>query len=130
MKFPAALLAGLCISLPAHAQTPAPISYKSVAQAYDALRANPKAAMRQEPDGWIIAVIDSGPDEGIWSFTPRGNPAFPAVVKRQIIERNGGLYVAMDAICQAKKEPCDALMAEFTQMNQQMMQDLNKQKPR
>jgi hypothetical protein len=130
VKFSAVLLAGLCVALPAHAQNPVAISYKSVAEAYDALRANPKAVMRQEADGWIVAVVENGPDEGLWSFTPRGNPAFPAVIKRKVVESNGNIYVAMDVICQSKKEPCDALVADFTQLNQQMAQELNKKKPR
>jgi hypothetical protein len=113
---------------PAGAQTPTPISYKSVQQAYDAMRANEQAKASRDEDGWITVVIRTGPDEGIWTFTPRGYPAFPAVVKRQVIERDGNLFVAMDMVCQSRRDACDALLEEFNKLNQQMAQDLNKKR--
>ena len=120
----AVAVAVLCLGSTVLAQTPSPIAYKTVAQAYNAMRANAGAKAQQDADGWITVVVGQGADEGIWTFPPKGNPAFPSVVKRQVIDRDGHLFVAMDVLCQAKKEPCDALVADFNQMNQEMAKEL------
>ena len=128
MKKIATLAAGMLAGLPVFAQPLAPMAYTTVSQAYDALRAGGGAKFTQQEDGWVVAVVEAGADEGIWSFAPRNNPAFPAVVKRKVLEKDGKLYIAMDAICQAKREPCDAMMTDFNKLNQEMVREMEKRR--
>lgn len=57
------------------------------------------------------------------SFAPSGHYAYPAVVRRTLKQSaNGDLSLEMTALCQAAKEPCNRLMAEFEQLNERMRQ--------
>ena len=69
-----------------------------------------------KPDGWVIAN-DTSPFT-VWSFTPEGHYAYPAVIKREVKQNDkGGVFIEMTALCQAEKEPCDRLIKEFQEMN-------------
>jgi hypothetical protein len=102
------------------AQAPLPeskdggVGYPSVAAALAALRAQPGVNFRSE-NGWTIA--EDTKNTTIWSFAPAGNPAYPAAVKRQIISEGGGASLQMAISCEAAKEPCDALVRQFQQLN-------------
>ena len=69
--------------------------------------------------------VSKGLNEGIWTFAPNSHPSFPSVVKRQVIERNGHLFVGMDVLCGGAKSACDQYVAEFVKMNEQMKTELN-----
>ena len=73
-------------------------------------------------DGWTVASDPSGPT--IWSFPPKGHPAYPSAVKRQIENRAGGAYVNMNVLCEASKSACDDLVRSFQALNEQMRQSL------
>ena len=56
-----------------------------------------------------------GDDEGagvIWSFAPFGYPAYPSVVKRVIVDKPDGIYIAMAVACEATKAACDKLVED------------------
>ena len=53
----------------------------------------------------------------MWSFTPESHPAHPAAIKREVIERDGMVYIDMNALCQAEKRECDALIEQFKEIN-------------
>ena len=130
-----ALAAG---SLAAIAQPTAPIEesvsgaeklgYKTVAAALEGLKATPGVSVTvTQPDGWTIAVEPA--TKAIWSFTPASHYAYPAVVRREVKERDGGVYVEMVALCQAEKAPCDKLIREFQLLNQRMSESMRNRLP-
>lgn len=111
----------------AHAQAPLPeapgsLEYRSVSEALEALKATPGVSMTEtKPDGWIIA---SEGQSIVWSFTPIGHYAHPAVVRREVVVREGNVSVQTRALCQAEKPACDKLIREFQELNERMRLDL------
>ncbi|MBV6322932.1 DUF4019 domain-containing protein [Duganella violaceipulchra] len=118
-----ALLLSTLILMPvtASAQAGGGIGYPTVAAALEALKSKQGARVSTR-DGWTI--VDDRPANAIWSFTPAGHPAHPAVVRRGIVEQGGGIHVAMTALCQADKVACDKLIEEFKELNAGMAQAL------
>ena len=102
------------------------IGYKTVAEALAAVTKRPGAEVAQ-PEGWTIVTLRA-PDYEIWSFTPPGHYAYPAAVRRTVIEKDGGLYMNMAALCQAAKGPCDRLMAEFKQLNEKAQEEIQRRR--
>jgi hypothetical protein len=116
-------LVGLTLNMPAWSQTS--ISYESPRAAYLALNKDPHAELKRNAGGWEIVDVSKGPNEGIWTFAPNSHASFPSVVKRQVVERNGRLFVGMDVLCGGTKSACDQYVAEFAKMNEQMKTELN-----
>jgi len=118
----AAFLVGTC--LPAWADQPEPpplpetshssVGYDTVAAALVDLRSQPNVVFTTE-NGWLIATDEAA--YTIWSFAPRGYPAFPAVVKRQVVPQATGSIMRMSVLCEASKEACDNLVRTFAEMN-------------
>ena len=109
------------------AQAPVPeslgsLEYSSVSETLEALRSKPGVSITvTKPDGWILAA------EGqsiVWSFTPIGHYAHPAVVRRELLVRNGEAVVETRALCQAEKLACDKLIVEFQELNEHMRQNV------
>lgn len=137
--------AALCVALlcaasfPASAADKAPVQesapgsfksrfgYATVQEALQSLKAKANATVEvSKPDGWTI-VTEPAPEHAVWSFTPPGHYAYPAVVRRAVKQRpDGDLYVEMAALCQAEKEPCERLIREFQQLNDRMAEDVRK----
>jgi hypothetical protein len=86
-----------------------------VAEALKALRAKPNVEISVQRD-WTI--VDDPASYALWSFAPQGHAAYPAVVKRKVVEKDGMVSIKTDVICEATKTACDALVREFMQMNQ------------
>jgi hypothetical protein len=99
----------------------APIDYPSVAAVLDALRAD-AAAQFESQAGWTIVATSEGGNPVLWSFTPEGHPAHPAVVKRTALERKGTGFVQLTTLCQAPEAECVRLLDEFRQVNQKIAQ--------
>lgn len=93
------------------------IEYRSVADALAGLRSKPGTEMSVQGN-WTIAYESAA--HVIWSFAPKDHPAYPAVVKRAVVERDGKTMIDMGVICQASKSACDGLVREFIQMNENM----------
>jgi hypothetical protein len=100
------------------------LSYKTVAEALDAVKSIPGASVTTtKPDSWIIVSEPGG--MGIWSFAPATRYAYPAVVRRVLkVREKGDVFVEMTALCQATQEACDKLMKEFEEMNARMRQQV------
>jgi len=116
------LIVTLFICASANAQPPplpestrSDIEYRSVAEALKALRAKPNVGISVQND-WTI--VDESANYALWSFAPKGHAAYPAVVKRKVVDENGMVSIKTDVICEARKAACDALVREFMQMNQ------------
>ena len=85
---------------PAGAKDSSSIGYPTVASALDGMRS--KSGVRvSNQDGWT--VIEDGSTMSIWSFTPAGHPAHPAVVRRTVVQQGSDISVQMATLCEAKK---------------------------
>ena len=95
------------------------IGFGTVPEALASLRARPEVVEREQ-QGWLL--FKDEPHHTLWSFAPKDHPAFPSAVKRELIEKNGGLYVNMSVLCGASKKVCDQLVRDFQELNSQMSQ--------
>lgn len=93
------------------------LGYASLQEAYATLRKDPQATTRVE-NGWTIIDVDRPDEKSIWTFTPPGHPAHPSAVKRELVERDGVIYIDMDISCGASKGVCDQLARDFIQLNE------------
>ena len=100
------------------------IEYKTVAEALTDLRAKPGVVVRVE-GGWTIA--EERKEFVMWSFAPAGHPAYPAVIKRNIYERDGTLFVRMSALCESSKPACDDLLGQFKKLNEGLAEAMQQQ---
>lgn len=113
-----ACVAVLCMLVPLlvtaapaqHPAQPGTIGYPTVSAALKALRNKPSVQIRSE-HGWVIAADDES--KTVWSFVPKDDPAYPAVVKRTVVQRNGRIYIVMRVLCEASKSACDQLVQRF-----------------
>jgi hypothetical protein len=91
------------------------IGYPSVDEARRAVTALPGAKV-SEHQGWLI--VEQIPT--LWSFTPAGHEAYPAAVKRTVVQRDDGRsYIDMKVLCEAPKAACDRLVESFKNLNEQ-----------
>ncbi len=120
----ARILSLVALSIPAaQAQTPGQIPYNSPQEASVAIDKDPNATLTPNGDGWHTVQVSQGPNEGIWSFVPQSHPAFPGVVKLQVLEKDGHLFIAKDALCGGSKIACDQLIQESTRRNERIVKD-------
>jgi hypothetical protein len=106
-----------------------PVGFKSVAEAFDAVKSEPGAKVNTtESDKWTIVnlnTVDGGMVQ--WSFTPKAHYAHPAVAKRTIKVGTGGdVYLESSYLCEAEKEPCDRLVSEFQVLNDQIRNNIQR----
>jgi hypothetical protein len=106
----------------ASAQQGSGVGYPTVAAALEALKTKSDVSISVQ-GGWTIA--DDKAAHAIWSFAPAGHPAYPAVVRRALVQKDGFINMDMTALCQAAKEPCDKLMEEFKALNARMSAELS-----
>jgi hypothetical protein len=111
-----------CVSVSAQ-EPPGSIGYRTAADAYEALRKDPNAKFSTQA-GWVTVDVRSGPNSGIWSFTPDTHPAHPAVIKRTIIQVGGSISLGMQVLCGATKRECDQLVEEFKHLNAQIKHEI------
>ena len=90
------------------------IGYKTVAEALAALK-EMKGVSFSSVRGWTIVTDEA--HLTVWSFAPKSDPAYPAVVKRVVISTGRGSRITMDVLCEADKASCDNLVREFSNMN-------------
>jgi hypothetical protein len=90
------------------------IEYPSVAAAQESLSARSDVVISYE-NRWQIIVDEK--TRTIWSFSPADYPAYPAVVKRQVVPAAKGSTMIMSIACEASKAACDNLVIEFQRLN-------------
>ena len=99
------------------------IGYTSVQEALESLKSKTGVSVTvTKPDSWVVVTEPQTYTQ--WSFTPAGHYAHPAVVRREIRQRDGAVAVEMSALCQAEKAACDKLIEEFKQLNERMRQSI------
>jgi len=123
MKYSAVFLIGFILSGHIYAgkgEKNSNIGYPSVEAALNAIQANPDPNISiTEFQGWKLVTINRGSDnEVLWSFTPETHPAYPAAIKRNILRKDRVMRIRMNVLCEAGKQECDALIAEFEQRNE------------
>jgi hypothetical protein len=105
------------------AEQPTSIGYPTVAAALADLPSRPGVTMSEQA-GWTVAT--DARSRTLWSFAPVGHPAYPAMVKRQILSTDHGVDMKMEVLCEADKAPCDDLVRTFQQLNARMKQGLRR----
>jgi hypothetical protein len=99
----------------------ADIGYRTPQEALTTLRTKPGVKIREER-GWTVATDAS--EYAVWSFTPEGHPAHPAVIKRYSYEEGGRVMMQMKVICGAAKESCDQLVRDFNELNRRAAESM------
>jgi hypothetical protein len=87
------------------------IGYRTVAEALASLM-QMKGVSFSSVRGWTIVT-----DEvhfTVWSFAPKTDPSYPAVVKRTVISTGSGSKVTTSFLCEADRASCDNLKREFS----------------
>ena len=102
-----ALFVGACMS--AFADEPVPsgksgIEYSTLEEALTALHAKVGVTFKEQ-NGWLVA--NDSKAIVVWFFTPPGHPAYPSMIKQQIINKPDGAYMDRAIRCQASKAICD-----------------------
>jgi hypothetical protein len=87
------------------------IGYRTVAQALAAVK-QMKGVSVDTVRGWTIVTDEA--NLTVWSFAPRTDPSYPAVVRRTVTSTGTGSKVTLDVLCEAKKSACDNLRREFS----------------
>jgi hypothetical protein len=118
------LSVGLLVATLAFADDPPPgsfpeskssdIGYKTVAEALESLK-HMKGVSFSSVRGWTLVTDEA--HLTVWSFAPKSDPSYPAVVKRMVISTGNGSKVTMDVLCEADKASCDNLVREFYSTN-------------
>ncbi len=90
-------------------------------QVLESLRGNPSAVFSTQ-NGWTIVNVDSEQENSIYSFTPQSHPAYPSIVKREVVEKDGSIHINMTAKCGATKDICDKLVQQFVALNDKVKQ--------
>lgn len=80
--------------------------YPSVQAALQALRSRPDVVFSTK-NGWTQA--DDNATNTTWSFAPSTYRAYPALVKRQVIQEGGQIMVRVSAQCEGSRSACDDL---------------------
>jgi hypothetical protein len=86
------------------------VGYKTVADALASLKQAKDVSFSTVRD-WTIVTDEA--HLTVWSFAPRSDPSYPAVVKRMVTSTGGGSKVTMSVLCEAKRAACDNLIREF-----------------
>ena len=99
--------------------------YESVELALEALRNKPNVDI-SEKAGWTI--VNDNSERALWSFAPFNHSAYPSVVRRAVVEKNGQIFIETQVRCGAKKVDCDKLVQDFIELNNKVTQEINEAK--
>jgi hypothetical protein len=66
----------------------------------------------------------------VWNFTKASHPAHPSVACRRVVKIGGEFRVQTQLHCNATKEQCDRLAADYVALDKQMMDALKQQAPK
>ena len=95
---------------------------EAVGETLTRLKSDPSVQVRTDR-GWTIVTSESG--RIIWSFTPVDHPAHPSFVKREVIEKDGAIYIDTSARCGAEKSVCDKLVQDFIDLNNKIRESMS-----
>lgn len=112
----------LPVSMAQQVAEPSPIGYATIEEAYNALKADPAAGMK-EYEGWTIFNQKGDGKYTLWSFTPDDHPAHPSAIRREIVKKGDEILIKMDAMCYSNQLDCDLLIEQFKEINERISQD-------
>jgi hypothetical protein len=116
---PGLLPALLLITAPAYADDGPSIGFATVADALASLSEDPAVELGEEA-GWTVADTMEGDKLVLWTFTSAEHEAHPSAVKRIMHQQEGSWHLEMQVLCEAETNVCDALVAEFQELNSDM----------
>jgi hypothetical protein len=90
------------------------VGYKTVSDALASLK-QMKDVSFSEVRGWTIVTDEA--HLTVWSFAPKTDPSYPAVVKRMVTSTGTGSKVTLSVLCEADKASCANLVREFNNTN-------------
>lgn len=99
-----------------------PIGYATIEEAFNALKADPAAGMK-EHEGWTVFNQKGEGKYVLWSFTPLDHPAHPTAIRREVVKKEGEIFIKMDALCNSNQLDCDLLIEQFKNINERIKQD-------
>ena len=99
------------------------IGYDSVQAAFDAVSADPEAS-RSEYEGWALFTQKADGKYILWSFTPEDHPMHPSAVRREVMRKDGEVFINMGILCYSSRFDCDQLVEQFQQINARIKQKL------
>ena len=85
--------------------------------AFDALAADPSAS-RSEYEGWTLFRQKGDGKYILWSFTPDDHPVHPTAVRREVVKKDGEVFIAMSVLCHSSRFDCDQLIEQFQLINE------------
>lgn len=92
---------------------------------YIATLTAPGLSRLSESDKYISV---KGTQGKTWTVTKPANPAHPAIVCREMKEQNGAVVVKSNASCAASQSACEAMMAEFKQLDVELRKNVENAK--
>ena len=92
------------------------IGYASVSAARQALTVK-VAVQTADHGGWTIVTDQAGDAFTTWTFAPKSHPAYPSVVRRDIVFKNGNPTLITRVMCESKRGACDSL---YTRLHAQI----------
>ena len=93
------------------------VDYSSVSEALEKLKKHPSSKISQQ-DGWLIVSLIENGNHVFWFFAPKEHAAHPAVMKKTITVKDGGIETVILTLCEAPKQKCDDLIKQFKNINE------------
>ncbi len=93
-----------------HAAGESGIGYRSVREARDALAARDDVAV-SSARGWTLVREPAAPGHTEWAFLAREHPAYPALVRRDVVLRAGTPTLVTRFLCEGARAACETLYA-------------------
>lgn len=84
------------------------IGFPSVRAAYQALSTLPQAQIRVT-DGWTVVTDGAVGPQTTWTFAPRSHPAYPVLIRRDAVMKNGKPTLVTRFRCEGRPHACDSL---------------------
>ncbi|WP_439541972.1 hypothetical protein [Hyphomicrobium sp.] len=101
-------------------------SFATLEALQNAIQAKPN--VKELPtDGSVKSYSDAATGT-IWNFATTSNPAFPSVVCRSLVQKDGAFSVKTLFRCGAEKAECDRLVASYNDLDRKMREAIEKQK--
>ena len=86
------------------------IGYATVAAARKALLAKPKVII-EDHQGWTLIIDEDGDAFTTWTFPPRTHPAYPSLLRRDVVAVNRAPTIVTHLLCEAGRRACDQFYA-------------------
>jgi hypothetical protein len=90
-------------------------------------RYSTKPGLKQvyKSDQYVAYSDDEKNSSVMYTFTAKGNPAYPAAVCRKPVQKGDNLVITMSIVCDGDKDACANLKNDFNVMTAQMQADVD-----